>query len=202
MGSGGADVRSRHYDTLIAVTVPSSVLANPGSQAALRSLNQRRILDIRVVLATPGYRVVAEEFLGLDAGQVAAEGIDLAHNLLRRLLDEHHIEDADVLGAGVGIPGPIDRGRSAVVGSVLPEWSDIDFASIGERLGFPVILDNDANLGALAEVASPVARCRGWGICCPCRSAVVFGATRCPSSASPPPSSYRRSETAPKRRGR
>ena len=205
------------------MTVPSSTLANPGSQAALRSLNQQRILDtllasgpstqaelarqtglssatisnlvklmegfgtvetspttssgrrallvrlvddgaiavgidfgrrhLRVVLATPGYRVIAEEFLELDAGQVAAEGIDLAHNLLRRLLDEHHITDADVLGVGVGIPGPIDRGRSAVVGSILPEWSDIDFASIGERLGFPVILENDANLGALAEVA-------------------------------------------------
>ena len=205
------------------MTVPSSTLANPGSQAALRSLNQQRILDtllasgpstqaelarqtglssatisnlvklmegigtvetspttssgrrallvrlvddggiavgidfgrrhLRVVLATPGYRVIAEDFLELDAGQVAAEGIDLAHDLLRRLLDEHHIEDADVIGVGVGIPGPIDRGRSAVVGSILPEWSDIDFASIGERLGFPVILENDANLGALAEVA-------------------------------------------------
>src|SRR5262249_13080896 len=58
-----------------------------------------------------------------------------------------------VLGVGMGIPGPVDRGRG-VVGSatVLPGWAGVRAADeLSRRGGLPVEMDNDANLGALAE---------------------------------------------------
>ena len=61
---------------------------------------------------------------------------------------------ADVVGVGMGLPGPIDT-RSGRVGSssILPGWVGVRAADeLAERLGVPASVDNDANLGALAEL--------------------------------------------------
>ena len=54
---------------------------------------------------------------------------------------------------GVSIGGPLDH-RSGVVVNFphLPEWKDVPLANIiANELGLPVAIDNDANLGGLAE---------------------------------------------------
>jgi len=53
----------------------------------------------------------------------------------------------------VALSGPIDRATGQVSSStILPGWVDIDVGSwLSERLGVRVEVDNDANLGALAE---------------------------------------------------
>ncbi len=108
---------------------------------------------VRIVLATLGYHVLAEEFLELQIGHSATESIDLASAALGRLLTTNGVVPSSVLGVGVGIPGPIDRKSGAVVqGAILPEWVGIRLERLEERLHFPVVFDNDANLGALAEV--------------------------------------------------
>jgi predicted NBD/HSP70 family sugar kinase len=53
----------------------------------------------------------------------------------------------------MGLPGPIDA-DTGTLGSatILPGWRDITAAqAMSESLGLPVRVDNDANLGALAE---------------------------------------------------
>ncbi len=108
---------------------------------------------VRIVIATLGYVVLAERFLELPLGHRAEEGIDIASELLASMLEEQGIPASSVLGVGVGIPGPIDRRRGMVVqGAILPEWVGIELTDLQERLHFPVVFDNDANLGALAEV--------------------------------------------------
>ena len=59
-----------------------------------------------------------------------------------------------MLGVGVAIAGPVDPTRSALHPLlILPGWEGVDLADeLGARLGLPVHVDNDANLGALAEV--------------------------------------------------
>lgn len=58
-----------------------------------------------------------------------------------------------VLGVGLGVPSPLraaDDGRLAP--HLFPRWIDVDLAGHLTRThGLPVRLDNDANLGALAE---------------------------------------------------
>ena len=55
---------------------------------------------------------------------------------------------------GMALAGPIDQERAALHNStVLPGWADVDAgAELEQRLGTTVYVDNDANLGALAEV--------------------------------------------------
>ncbi len=59
-----------------------------------------------------------------------------------------------VLGAGVGLPGPVQR-RSGMPSpsTILPGWAGVGVGEeLGARLGVPVAVDNDANLEALAEL--------------------------------------------------
>ncbi|MFP5316153.1 MAG: ROK family protein, partial [Actinomycetes bacterium] len=129
----------------------SVALNDDGSVAVGIDIGRRHL---RVVLAGPDYRVLGEEAIALKAGHTAAEGLDAAAELLDRLLAEQGIPRSSVLGAGIGIPGPIDRRSGTVVqGAILPEWVGINILeTFGKRLGIPVFIDNDANLGALAQV--------------------------------------------------
>jgi len=63
------------------------------------------------------------------------------------------IDRATVAGVGLGLPAPIDSGTGRVGAPViLPGWEGVQAAELAtEALGLPVVVDNDANLGALAE---------------------------------------------------
>ena len=58
-----------------------------------------------------------------------------------------------LVGVGVAVPSPVDpRHPFALSEVVLPVWKGRSgLEALGERLGVPVWVDNDANLGALAE---------------------------------------------------
>ncbi|MHA7270938.1 ROK family transcriptional regulator [Arthrobacter sp. HLT1-20] len=110
---------------------------------------------VRVVLANTGYQVLAEEEAPLPRGHRAAEGIQTASLLLDKLMKRAGISRSQLIGAGAGIPGPIDSRNGKVIrGAILPEWVGINLHDELERaLKIPVFVDNDANLGALAQLA-------------------------------------------------
>lgn len=129
----------------------SVILNDNGSIAAGIDIGRRHV---RVVLAGLDYKVVQEESISLPLGHSAGLGLEAAAGLLERLLEQGGVLRSSVLGAGIGIPGPIDRRSGTVVqGAILPEWVGINMLeTFGARLGMPVFIDNDANLGALAQV--------------------------------------------------
>lgn len=60
---------------------------------------------------------------------------------------------SDLRGVGIASPGAIDVGRGIVAGAPqLPGWRDVLLVQVmGERLGVPVVLENDASAAALGE---------------------------------------------------
>jgi predicted NBD/HSP70 family sugar kinase len=108
---------------------------------------------LRVVVASVAYDIVAEEAIELPLGYAAEYALDEAAALVDKLLGANGVDRGSVLGVGVGIPGPIDRRTETVLlGAILPEWVGVSRHTIEDRLGLPVTIDNDANLGAFAEV--------------------------------------------------
>ncbi|MDJ0317272.1 ROK family transcriptional regulator [Arthrobacter antibioticus] len=109
---------------------------------------------VRMVLASPGFKVRAEKFAPLPVGHLAAESITAAATMMNELLKESGIDRSQIIGAGVGVPGPIDHGTGTVIrGAILPEWVGVNIVSqLEEALRMPIFADNDANLGALAQV--------------------------------------------------
>jgi DNA-binding Lrp family transcriptional regulator len=109
---------------------------------------------LRVAVGNLAHQVLAEEAEPLDVDASAAEGFDRAEQLVKRLIRATGIGPDKVIGVGLGVPGPIDV-SSGTLGStsILPGWSGINPAEeLSGRLGVPVHVDNDANLGALGEL--------------------------------------------------
>jgi predicted NBD/HSP70 family sugar kinase len=109
---------------------------------------------IRAAVSDLSRIVLAEATARFDVDHDAAGALDMAADLVEQLLDEVGISRDRVLGAGMALAGPIDHDRAALHHStVLPGWADVDAgAELERRLGTTVYVDNDANLGALAEV--------------------------------------------------
>jgi len=108
---------------------------------------------VRVAVADLDHTIRAEAMRELDVDNDAAAGLDAAAALADAVLDEAGILRSRLLGAGVAIAGPVNHASGRVGSStVMPGWVGVDVAAeLEQRLGVPVHVDNDANLGALAE---------------------------------------------------
>jgi predicted NBD/HSP70 family sugar kinase len=108
---------------------------------------------IRVALADLSSRVIAERHRALDVDHAADAALDAAADLVEEALSESGLARTEVMGVGVGLPGPLDTITGTVGSSViLPGWAGMRPAEeLERRLGLPILVDNDANLGALAE---------------------------------------------------
>ena len=110
---------------------------------------------LRVAVSDLSSRILAERALPLDTDHAAEQGLDAAAELVAELLAEANLDEAQVIGAGMGLPGPILQ-EDGLVGSsaILPGWVGVRaVAEMRRRLDVPILVDNDANLGALAEAA-------------------------------------------------
>ena len=132
----------------------------PGVQLVLR--NPAKVVvgidfghsHVGVAVADLGHNLLAERIHELDVNRQAVQALDRAAHMFREVLDRVGADRTSVLGAGIGIPGPVDRARgTAGSATILPGWVGLRIASeMEERLGVPVQIENDANLGALAEL--------------------------------------------------
>jgi predicted NBD/HSP70 family sugar kinase/biotin operon repressor len=109
---------------------------------------------VQVAVADIAHNVLAERRRDLDVRHDARTAIDTATHMVVEVLAEGHVERKAVIAAGIGVPGPVDRGRgTAGSATILPGWTGVRIATeMQQRLGMPVEIENDANLGALAEM--------------------------------------------------
>jgi predicted NBD/HSP70 family sugar kinase len=109
---------------------------------------------VRVAVADLSSTVLAEHFVELDVDGAPEEALDAAAELVTSVLAEAGVERSRVIGAGMALSAPIDSEKGVVGSTVLPTWAGIQAGEeLSRRLQIPVELDNDANLGALAEVS-------------------------------------------------
>lgn len=108
---------------------------------------------VRVAIADLSLTILAEGVVDTDVDNDAEAGLEAAAELARNLLTDADVDAERLIGAGVALSGPVDRDTGQVSSAtILPGWVGVDAASwLGERLSVPVNVENDANLGALAE---------------------------------------------------
>lgn len=71
---------------------------------------------------------------------------------LDHVIEHFHVNMEDVLGIGVGGPGPLDVKRGVIINSPMMGWKNFPIVDrLKQDYQVPVIMDNDGNLGALAE---------------------------------------------------
>ncbi|HWS57342.1 MAG TPA: ROK family transcriptional regulator, partial [Actinotalea sp.] len=118
--------------------------------------------SLRIALADVTHRVVAEQRLPLPPGHRADASLDRVALLIEEMVESVGAAPSEVLAVGVGVPAPIDVRTGEVSASgILRGWGGVAIPDLlGHRLGLPVVVDNDANLGALAEARLGAARGR------------------------------------------
>jgi glucokinase len=105
-------------------------------------------------VAEDGSRIVAtaNEPTGAEAG--AKDVLERLVGLAERAIEatRREIPGAEILGVGVGAPGPLDTKRGIVLLTPNLGWVNLPLRQIiHERLGLPAALDNDANCAVLGE---------------------------------------------------
>jgi len=108
---------------------------------------------VRVAVGDLSCQVLAERCVDAEVDTAAATALDAATRMIDEVLAEAGLTREQVIGAGLGLPGPIDATSGAVGSSViLPDWAGLRPADeLSRRIAAEVVVDNDANLGALAE---------------------------------------------------
>ncbi|MEP6479462.1 MAG: ROK family transcriptional regulator [Rhodoglobus sp.] len=115
---------------------------------------------LRVAIADVGRTVVAENHVPLALEHRHDRELDRATLLLSDMLESLNASFSDVLAVGVGLPAPVDT-RTGMISTpgLLRGWEGIPVAEVLEnRIERPVFVDNEANLGGLAEARSGAAR--------------------------------------------
>jgi predicted NBD/HSP70 family sugar kinase len=116
---------------------------------------------LRVAVSDLSQSVLAETWQEMDVDHSSEDGLDAAAAFVDRVLDEAGVRRDQVIGAGMGLPAPIGRDGAVHDASILPGWVGVNAAAEASgRLRLPVEVDNDANLGALAEHVWGAARGR------------------------------------------
>ncbi|MBO0903848.1 ROK family transcriptional regulator [Jiella sonneratiae] len=110
-------------------------------------------LKLRVGLFDDGFGLVGVVERDFTVDIPALEAIEIAATETEALLASHGVARAAVEAVGIGVPGPVDAKTGELhAGSILARWVGTDVTgALGRRLDTPVYMDNDANLGILAE---------------------------------------------------
>src|SRR3954465_5318246 len=108
---------------------------------------------LRMAISDLSHRLLAERHRELDVDLPAAEAIGLAQELFDDALGEAGVHRTELVGVGMGLPGPVHRPSGELGNStILPGWVGVRAEdAVSAALGHRVVVENDANLGALGE---------------------------------------------------
>jgi predicted NBD/HSP70 family sugar kinase len=101
-------------------------------------------------------QVLLEESRVLDIATGPVEVLSWVASTVEKLLAEGGHKLHDLLGVGVGVPGPVEHSTGRPIRPpIMPGWDGFDIPGfLSERLAAPVLVDNDVNLLALGERAT------------------------------------------------
>jgi glucokinase len=85
--------------------------------------------------------------------------VEMIEAVITAVMADEGVSRSAFAGVGVGAPGPLDEGRGVVVVAPNLGWRNLPLrAMLAERVGLPVVLDNDANCATLGEAWIGAAR--------------------------------------------
>ena len=116
---------------------------------------------LRVAICDVGRTVVAENHVPLALEHRHDRELDRAALLLSDMVESVNASIGDMLAVGVALPGRRSRRATGMISTpgLLRGWEGVPIAEEFEnRIERPVFVDNEANLGGLAELRSGAAR--------------------------------------------
>src|SRR3954452_12541031 len=108
---------------------------------------------VQVAVSDLSGKILGHQRSAADVDHDPVESFDLARDLVNGALEQSGVSADRVIGVGMALAAPVERATGAVfTEGILPNWGGIQPAvEMHARLGLPVEVHNDANLGALGE---------------------------------------------------
>lgn len=108
--------------------------------------------DLRVVLADLTGQVVGSHFRPIEETLDAEERLSAVRTAVAEVLRKAGVSRDNLWAVGVGTPGIVDRDGTIQLGTAMPGWTGLDLgARLRRSFRCPVMIENDANLAAIAE---------------------------------------------------
>ena len=118
--------------------------------------------SLEVALADFGGQIIQRQLEPADVREKPEKLLGRCLELALDMILSHGSHPVEVLGIGVGVPGPVNFKRGVLVAPpLMPEWENYEIRDFF-KTSFPsalVIVDNDVNIMALGE------QCAGDGTC-------------------------------------
>lgn len=110
----------------------------------------------RVALTDLGGKPIGEVAENLDITSGPEAVLDWLTTTTQRLLDESDRDASQLIGIGIGLPGPVEHSTGRPMRPpIMPGWDRYDVpAHVRRAFDVPVLVDNDVNIMALGEHAT------------------------------------------------
>jgi len=144
----------------------SKTAGRPGTRVALTKAEGYYVgidfgrIFIKAAISDTNYRIIEQTSGDFDIEMPAEAALDFAAGKVEQIIAAAGIDRTKIKAVGIGVPGPVDAATGQLhSGSILARWVGTDVpGGLTRRLGLPVYMDNDANLGMLAESTYGAAR--------------------------------------------
>lgn len=107
----------------------------------------------RIALTDMAGQVLAEDGVDLEIAAGPETVLDWVIDRGRALLDRAGRFESELLGLGLGLPGPVQHATGRAVNPpIMPGWDHFDVPGyVRSHLDVPVLVDNDVNIMAVGE---------------------------------------------------
>lgn len=111
--------------------------------------------NTKIGLVDVHQKLIAQTTIATDSKRPAKEIIKEIGQRALKLLEEQGIEIEQCVGAGIGVPGTVDRKNGVVRYSNNLRWEQIELVKeMGNYLPIPIQIANDADCAALGEAVA------------------------------------------------
>ncbi len=115
--------------------------------------------DVRFAVADLAHSFIAERDIVVGIDYEAKDVVLALRSSVDRVYREHGLSLSSVVGLGVSVSGPVRSDGVLHRGGILPKWAGINIRELfAPVFDVPVVVDNESNCAALAEMKWGAAR--------------------------------------------
>jgi glucokinase len=111
--------------------------------------------NVKIGLFDPKLKLICKTSVTTDADMGPEVVIDKMAKTVKELLAQAGLSLQDIVAVGIGTPGPAKYSQGIIIKSTnMPKFKNVPICRmLNERLGAPIVFDNDANVACWGEYA-------------------------------------------------